>query len=100
MTKDEIIRDFDEHLKTSNRRYYSEFYVGITNDIENRLFTAHRVPRKNHWWIYSYANTESIAREVEKYYLKKGMRGGTGGGTGTGDARYVYCYVVTSYTVE
>ena len=100
MTRDAIIRDFDAHLKKSNRQYYSEFYIGITNNIDERLFGSHKVPRENHWWIYSPADTEEIAREVEKFYLDKGMRGGTGGGTGNGDAKYVYCYLVTSYTVE
>lgn len=100
MTQEEIIKDFDEHLQKSGGRYYSEFYVGITNDVEERLFGTHKVSRENHWWIYALADTEEIARMVEKYYLGKGMRGGTGGGTGNGDARYVYCYVVTTYTVE
>ena len=100
MTEQAIIRDFDEHLKKSGRQYYSEFYVGITNNIEQRLFVEHKVPRSNHWWIYAPADTEAIARNIEKTYLNKGMRGGVGGGTGNGDAKYVYCYVVATYTVE
>ena len=100
MTKEEIIRDFDAHLGKSNHQYYSEFYVGITNNIESRLFGSHKVPKDNHWWIYSPADTEEIARDVERYYLEKGMRGGPGGGTGNGDAKYVYCYLVAPYTVE
>ena len=32
-TAKEIIVDVEEHLTKSNKRYYSDFYVGITNDI-------------------------------------------------------------------
>lgn len=46
-TAKEIIVDVEEHLTKSNKRYYSDFYVGITNDIERRLFAEHNVEKKN-----------------------------------------------------
>lgn len=46
-TAKEIIVDVEEHLTKSNKRYYSDFYVGITNDIERRLFVEHNVEKKN-----------------------------------------------------
>ena len=100
MTKDAIINAIDEHLKKSNKQYYNQFYVGVTSDVQNRLFGAHKVPRENHWWIYRYADTEQIARDVEKHYLDLGMQGDTGGGTGDGDVKCVYCYAIANYTVE
>lgn len=100
MSQEEVIRDFDAHIKKSNRQYYSDFYVGITNDINRRLFEEHNVSRENSWWIYSPCDDEKTARKVEKHYLDMGMQGDTGGGTGKNDAKYVYCYLVTSYTVE
>lgn len=45
-TAKEIIVDVEEHLTKSNKRYYSDFYVGITNDIERRLFVEHNVEKK------------------------------------------------------
>lgn len=30
-TAKEIIADVEKHLTKSNKRYYSDFYVGITN---------------------------------------------------------------------
>lgn len=45
-TAKEIIVDVEEHLTKSNKRYYSDFYVGITNDIERRLFAEHNVEKK------------------------------------------------------
>lgn len=100
MTYEQIIRDFDEHIKKSYRQSYDEFYIGITLDIERRLFQDHRVEREGQWWIYSPADTEDIARRVERHYLDFGMRGGTGGGNGDGNVIYVYCYVITRYTIE
>ena len=100
MTYENIIRDFDEHISKSYRESYGEFYIGITSDIENRLFVQHRVDREKQWRIYSPADTEDIAREVERHYLDLGMQGGAGGGRGDDSAIYVYCYVITSYTIE
>lgn len=48
----EIIKDFDEHLTKSAKQNYSDFYVGITNDVERRLFQEHNVNRETMWWIY------------------------------------------------
>ena len=92
MTKQEIIDAIEKHLGCSLKRYYQDFYVGITSDINARLFDAHNVPERGHWYIYRLADTEDIAREVEKYFLDLGMDGGTGGGTGDGNVQYVYCY--------
>lgn len=100
MEYNQIIKDFDAHIKKSGCSYYSDFYIGITNDVERRLFDEHRVPREGHWWIYSPADNEAVAREVEKHYLDYGMHGSFGGGKGDGTAKYVYCYVVSPNTVE
>ncbi len=93
-----IIERIDEHLKNSGRRYYSDFYIGITNDPERRLFDEHNVKKDYMWWIYSKADNIEIARKVEKHYLDKGMRGGDGGGDDT--SVYVYCYTVSPTTIE
>lgn len=94
----EIITDFDAHLQKSSKQYYSNFYVGITNEIERRLFTEHNVSKDNAWWIYSVAINKATAQKVEEYYLDKGMEGDTGGGTD--DSVYVYCYEITNTTKE
>ena len=70
-TAKEIIADVEEHLTKSNKRYYSDFYVGITNDIERRLFTEHNVDKKNNWWIYRTATNKTVAQSVEEYFLNK-----------------------------
>ncbi len=100
MNKEAIIKAIDEHIQSSGRSSYSDFYIGITNDIERRLFGEHRVNKEGMWWIYAQADTAEIARETEKHYLDLKMRGGTGGGTGDSDSKFVYCYVVTPDTLE
>ena len=93
---EQIVSFFDEHLRNSGRRFYSEFYIGITNDVNRRLFQEHNVNRKTMWWVYSTATSKDVAERVEKYYLGKGMRGDTGGGTP--ESTIVYCYAVAPTT--
>jgi hypothetical protein len=94
----EIVNQFDDHLKKSGKRYYSEFYIGISENAVRRLFEEHHVDMKNSWWIYTTAESSEVAREIEKHYLDLGMRGGTGGGDE--NSKMVYCYVVTPTTTE
>ena len=95
---DRIVKEIDNHLSVSGKRYYSDFYIGITKNIEQRLFRDHNVPRQNSWWIYCIAESDEIARMVENHYLQLGMRGGSGGGDD--GSCFVYCYAVTPTTVE
>ena len=97
-SKKEIIADFDAHLQKRKKEYWSDYYVGITNDIERRLFTEHNVSKNNAWWIYREATDKATAQEVEEYYLAKGMNGDTGGGTE--DSVFVYCYEIPNTTNE
>lgn len=94
----QIVADINSHLEKSQKQYYSDFYVGITNDIQRRLFDEHKVSEKNGWWIYRQAIDKKTAQYVEEYFLNKGMKGDTGGGTD--DSSFVYCYEITNYTVE
>jgi hypothetical protein len=93
-----IVNEMQEHLTKSGKRHYSDFYVGITNDVERRMFKEHNVPKENAWWIYRTAENSDIAREVEDHFLRKGMRGNDGGGNDT--SSIVYCYAVSPTTAE
>lgn len=97
-TTNQIIADIDAHLQQSNKQYYHDFYIGITNNVERRLFTEHNVSKNNAWWIYREATDKVAAQKVEEYYLAKGMKGDTGGGSD--DTTYVYCYEITDATKE
>lgn len=92
MDESTIRQDIDNHLERSSKEYYSDFYIGITDNVEERLFGFHQVPRKGHWYIWRPADSAEDARRIERYYLAQGMDGNTGGGDE--DTRYVYCYEI------
>lgn len=93
-----IIDEISDHLSKSGKRYYSDFYIGITDVVERRMFNEHNVVKDKTWWIYRTATDSETAREVENYFLEKGMRGDNGGGNET--SKIVYCYAVSPTTVE
>lgn len=90
-----IVNEFNAHIQKQGGRS-SAWYVGITQDIDQRLFGDHSVPRENHWFIHREAYTSNDARAVEKVFLDWGCDGGGGGGDD--DARFVYAYLKTSVT--
>ncbi len=92
-----IIKEFNTFLSKAGGKY-SDYYVGITDDVDRRLFGEHNVDRKRDQWIYDEANSDAVARQVEKYFLDKGCDGGTGGGDI--DSTIVYCYKKTASTIE
>ena len=91
-TKQEIINDITIHFKDT---VYKDCYVGITSDVDSRLFGDHNVSKEN-GWIYRYTSSDSVAREIEQHFLDKGMDGGSGGGDE--DSIFVYAYQKTTTT--
>lgn len=95
--KQTIISDIQSYV-ARNGSGYSQWYVGIAADAKQRLFNDHAVSEKGGAWIYSLCTTSSVAREIEDYFIRLGMRGGSGGGDNT--TRYVYAYRITPATRE
>lgn len=98
MTKEEIIKVIEAHLIKNGVKLYSECYVGIAEDVRSRLFSDHKVLEKGDIWIYEPADSDEVAREAEKYFIAKGMKGGTGGGSDK--STYVYSYKINEHTSE
>ena len=71
MNKSEIIKEIEKSVSN-----YSAWTIGIT-DAPKRRKSEHGIPKYWHVWK---ADTEAIARNVEKHFLDKGMNGGGGGG--------------------
>jgi hypothetical protein len=68
---------------------YEIWTIGITDDPERRK-SEHEAQDENvKYWKDWKADTETIARNVEKYFLDKGMKGSTGGGE---HPTYVYIF--------
>lgn len=93
MTKNSIISDFEKYVGNDD---YFDWYIGITNDIDRRLFGEHKVEKKQDRWIHSPADSKDVAQEVEEYFLNKGMDGDTGGGND--DTAHVYAFKKNSHT--
>jgi hypothetical protein len=92
-TKQEIINDIANHFKGTA---YSGCYIGITSNVDSRLFGDHNVSKESGYWIYRTASSHTIAREIEQDFLDAGMDGGGGGGDET--SKIVYAYNKTSST--
>jgi len=80
MNESEIIAAIEKRVKT-----YSAWTIGITDDPERRK-AEHDHPK---YWQHWKADSEAIARSVEKYFLDKGMKGAPGGGE---NPNYVYIF--------
>ena len=68
---------------------YSDWYVGITNEIDNTLFEGHKV-EENGTWISFGADTEEVAKKIEKYFFDK--KTDCDPSKSAKDARIVYAY--------
>lgn len=78
---------------------YSNWYVGITNDPQARLFAEHKVSKEKGRWIYSKASTARGARDTEEYIINEyGTQGDVGGGDDL--SKWVYAYHITENTKE
>jgi len=64
---------------------YSAWTIGVTDNPARRRI-EHGNPST---WLQWDADTETVARNVERYFLDKGMKGAPGG---AGRADYVYIF--------
>lgn len=95
----QAIIDAIKNLIKNNGGNYSEFYVGIAKDPEDRLFNYHDVDKASGIYDYWEAYDDESAREVEKYCIDTlGTKGGGGGGDENSDN--VYAYKITPDTDE
>lgn len=91
----EIIERIEQHVAIWGG--YHSCCVGITNDLERRLFSEHRVDReKPSDYFYADAGTFLNARAVEDYFVARGCSGARGGGRV--DTTIVYAYRMTEST--
>ena len=98
MTKQVIINKINSFIESYSDSKRNLFYIGITSDIETRLFSAHKVEKSTEEYVSFRADSEKTAREIEKEFLMSGLDGDTGGGTGDGDVDIVYCFRKMFYT--
>ena len=84
-----IVMDILEFIQLEGG-HPSMWYVGVTDDAQERLFDEHQVHYQNDAWIYRTAVSRMEAQRVEEYFLEYGLDGGKGGRRL--DSRMVYVY--------
>jgi predicted GIY-YIG superfamily endonuclease len=68
---------------------YSSWYIGITANPKQRREQHEADGKDTKYWREWKADSETAARNIEAYFLEKGMKGGEGGGD---KPTYVYIY--------
>lgn len=93
-----VAKDIIAYIRKSNTPL-TEWYVGITEDPQARVFDEHRVNKDVDYWIYRECFTAEAARRVERCLIATYE---TDGGSEEGDdaSRFVYAYKKERHTRE
>lgn len=89
--KNTIISDIEGYIATNGGKY-NEWYVGITNDKDRRVFGEHKVNKDTDAWITRGTNSVDIATEVEDHFTKVKDTDGRSGGGIEENSTIVYAY--------
>ncbi len=95
-SEQEIIDEIVDHINKEGGPF-SNWYTGITSDVQSRVHGDHQVPDKNHWFMTRVAQSNQAARRIERTLIDQY---GTDGGPGGGDtsSTIVYSYKKTAVT--
>jgi len=89
-SKQSIINDIREHIEKGGGGY-NAWYVGISRNARDRLFSGHKVKEKDDWWIYRQANSWNVAKEIKRHFVNNlGADGTASGGGEASDKVYAY----------
>ncbi|MEK7588090.1 MAG: hypothetical protein AAB457_04700 [Patescibacteria group bacterium] len=93
-----VINDIVGYIRRTNTPL-TEWYVGIAEDAQARVFEEHGVNKDVDYWIYRECFTVDAARRVEQYVIANYQTdGGSGGGSDA--SRFVYAYKKERHTRE
>jgi hypothetical protein len=93
--RSEIIADVENHVAKFGGDF-TEWYVGVTANPKERLFTQHRLRSSGDAWITRRAIDDLQAAEVQEYF--KSVRKTQGGSKGGLVDIFVYAYKRKSHT--
>lgn len=98
MNAQEIVSQIIDHISQCGGQH-REWYVGIAEDPNSRLFNDHGVVREIDKWIFRICDNSEMARAIEKFLLENyEFSGDTGGGSYL--TKYIYAYKIASHTQE
>lgn len=96
--EDVIVNDIFQYIRKSNAQF-NEWYVGIAEDVQSRLFEEHGVNKEIDYWIYRECFSAEIARRVEQYFITTYQTdGGSGGGNEA--SLFIYAYKKEFHTKQ
>lgn len=84
-SESEIKAAIEKRVSSAKTKDYSIWTIGVTDDADRRK-AEHGNPE---YWMQWNPDSETAARNIEKYFLDKGMKGAPGG---PGKANYVYIF--------
>jgi hypothetical protein len=93
-----IVGEMEALLSKTAKTRYSDFYVGITDSLNDSL-AEHYVRPGRCWYVARIAKDYNTAVEVENYFKQKGMRFSNKPHPDQ-NASAVFCYAVSPTTVE
>lgn len=110
MAKDiETIKEEIENFKIENGGKYSDYYIGITKDIDRRMVESNgQIDEHIQNGEYTIGNptyTEECvssddAIEIERHFQSKGMEKFNPRSFGVEESKYIYCYKMTKENKE
>lgn len=90
MDKSQIISEIEGRVsRAKGGEDYSIWIVGVTDTPKTRKDQHDSDGKAVKYWKDWSTNSEKDGRDIEEYFLDKGMEGDTGGG---GSASYVYIF--------
>ncbi len=93
-----IVNDIVGYIRRTNTPP-AEWYVGIAEDAQARIFEGHGVNKDRDYWIYRECLSADAARRIEQYFTTNYQTdGGSGGGSDA--SRFVYAYKKEFHTRE
>ena len=70
-----IVNEVMAHMSKYGGKY-QDWYAGVADDAKTRLFTEHGVNESGDAWICRQCVDDVTARQIERYFMKKGCKGG------------------------
>ena len=74
---------------------YKDWYIGITSDIQERLFSQHKIDPAGMYIMFD-AGDEETAIDIKNYFIQLGSKGTTGDSDSS--STIVYAYLMTEET--
>jgi hypothetical protein len=95
-TSKELVQKVISFIWDFDKTVVQDFYVGVTNVPEKRLFDGHKLKHGSSKYLLLEASNEDCAVNAEKALLELDMTGGIENSKG----RYLYCYFIDGWTRE